>query len=96
MSLWASLTRVNTKDLLSERRNKRVTAGQLPALPAPAERREHVECHPDILKRDLTSKRVATGHVPEKDNHPGDVQRNGGDKKKRQCQGSGATGYARR
>jgi hypothetical protein len=82
MKRWASLTQINTKDLLSERRNMRVTAGQLPALPAPEERREHVECHPDILKRDLTSERIATGHVPEKDNHRGDVQRNGGGKKR--------------
>ncbi len=78
----ASLAQINPENLLGQRRDERMAAVHLPAFPAPTEGWEHVECHPDIFKRNLTCKRVATRHMSEEDNHGSDVQRNGRDKER--------------
>jgi hypothetical protein len=62
--------------------NQRVPPVEVLTFPSPTETREHVECHPEVFKRDLLRETVASGHVTVQDDHGGDMQRDWGRKER--------------
>ena len=73
------LVQVDVEDLFGKLGDERVTAVEVLAFPAPAEGREHVKSHPDVLERDLVWDAFAPGHVAVEDDHSSDVQGDRGD-----------------
>ncbi len=75
---WTNLVKIHFHYPFGKFGNQRMTTVHVLAFPAPAESRKHVECKPDVFESGVSGQSIRLRHVPVKDNHCCDMQRNRG------------------